>query len=338
MTPIHTTPIAHASAWTPAEIGGKQGLLVRLSGKALDALDILLEDTSKQPAQGVTRRHFSHPVIDPLLQEIRGIIMKGRGIVVISGIPPERYDAEALERIFWGFGTHLGTAATQSARGDRIGYVEARGDDLNERGYRSNNELRMHTDSYEVVGLMCIRKAAVGGLSGVVSSLSIHNEILKTNRSLLKPLYKGFRYASGEAKFSSKPITDEPIPVFAAIGDQVSCTYERMHIAAAAALLGQELPEDLVHALDYFDELAIREDLCLRFQLEPGEILLWNNYTNLHSRTEFKDNQDQRRLLLRLWLTVRDGRAIDPALRIRAATYERVYEETSTHARLAGCQ
>jgi hypothetical protein len=333
MTAIHTSPIVHASAWTPAETGGKEGLLFRLPEEALDALDILLADTSKQPIQSVTRRDFSHPVIDPLLQEIRSIIMKGRGIVAISGIPPERYDAEALERIFWGFGTHLGTAATQSARGDRLGYVEARGDDLNERGYRSNNELRMHTDSYEVVGLMCIRKAAVGGLSGVVSSLSIHNEILATDRSLLGPLYRGFRYASGEAKFSSKPITDQPIPIFAATGDQVSCTYERMHIAAAAAILGQELPEDLVLAMNHFDELAIRDDLCLRFQLEPGEILLWNNYTNLHSRTEFKDDQNQRRLLLRLWLTMQDGRVVDPALRIRADTYERVYKEASAHAR-----
>jgi hypothetical protein len=56
-------------------------------------------------------------------------------------------------------------------------------------------------------------------------------------------------------------------------------------------------------------------------------MLLWHNYTALHSRTAFEDWPDRKRLLLRLWLTVPNGRQYDPAFRIRSETYERIYRE-----------
>ncbi len=47
---------------------------------------------------------------------------------------------------------------------------------------------------------------------------------------------------------------------------------------------------------------------------EPGDMQFVNNYAILHSRTDFEDFEepDQRRHLLRLWLTMREGRALDP--------------------------
>jgi len=57
-------------------------------------------------------------------------------------------------------------------------------------------------------------------------------------------------------------------------------------------------------ALDYLDELTERPDLRLDMDLEPGDMQLCNNYTILHSRTEFRDGPEphQQRHLLRLWL------------------------------------
>ena len=56
-------------------------------------------------------------------------------------------------------------------------------------------------------------------------------------------------------------------------------------------------------------------------------MMLWHNYTNLHSRTAFEDDPHHKRLLLRLWLNVPEGRPVDPAFRMRAETYERIYRE-----------
>jgi hypothetical protein len=327
MTSIYEQPIDHPSAWTARSIGGKDNLILQLQDDHLDAIDALLARTRHLPPQQVTRADFDDPLINALLRDLRDEIMNGRGIVIVSGVTPERYSEEEFQRIYWGFGTHLGVGAVQSGAGDRLGYVQNREDDPVKRGYRSLRELHMHTDSYELVGLMSVRKAKSGGLSGMVSSLAIHNEILKSRPELLVPLYRGFRIASEEARFSSKAITDEAMPVYCCVANKVSCMYEPSHMKNAAELLPGGMPDDLAEALEYFDVQANRDDLALRFLLEPGEMMLWHNYTNLHSRTSFEDFEHSKRLLLRLWLNVPDGRPVDPAFRIRAQTYERIYRE-----------
>lgn len=326
MTPIHRDIIEHPSAWTAASLGGKDALRLQLSKPELDAIDTLLERTRHKRPQEVTRMEFDHPVVNAMLDRLREIIMRGRGIALVTGVSPDRYSEEQFERIYWGFGTHLGIGAVQSAKGDRLGYVQNNPNDVVKRGYRSLRELHMHTDSYEVVGLMSVRKARTGGLSGLASSLSIHNAFVRERPELLEPLYRGFRSASEEARFSSQPVTDDPVPVFCAVDGLVSCMYEPGHLKNAAELLGG-MPDDLAEALDVFDEFANRDELALRFVLEPGEMLLWHNYTNLHSRTSFEDDPARPRLLLRLWLTVPNGRPADPGFKVRAKAYERIYRE-----------
>ena len=41
----------------------------------------------------------------------------------------------------------------------------------------------------------------------------------------------------------------------------------------------------------------------------------------------FEDDPTSPRLLLRLWLSVPNGRPVDPRFRMRAETYERIYRE-----------
>ena len=59
-------------------------------------------------------------------------------------------------------------------------------------------------------------------------------------------------------------------------------------------------------ALAYIDERAMEPDLRFEFLLEPGDILMMNNYTVLHARTAFEDweTPESQRLLLRLWLNL----------------------------------
>jgi hypothetical protein len=334
MTAIYEQPIDHPSAWTSAALGSREALSVPLGAAELDAVDELLARTRHLAPQQVTRAEFDHPVLDRLLARLKTEIMDGRGIVIIRGVTPERYTEEQFQRIYWGIGTHLGIAAVQSALGDRLGYVENKVGDQVNRGYRGLGELHMHTDSYEIVGLMSVRKALEGGQSAMVSSLSIHNEILRERPDLLPALYRGFYYASEEARFSSKPVTDEMVPVFTVKDGILSCIYEAGHMRNAAAAMEQPLPTDLAEALDFFSATARRDDLALSFTLEPGEMMIWHNYTNLHSRTAFKDDPASPRRLLRLWLTVPDGRPVDPSIRIRAETYERIYREARERAAL----
>jgi hypothetical protein len=46
--------------------------------------------------------------------------------------------------------------------------------------------------------------------------------------------------------------------------------------------------------------------MFLDMDLQPGDIQLLSNHTNLHARTEYEDYEDlaKRRHLLRLWLSL----------------------------------
>lgn len=327
MTPICRTQITHPSAWTSRELGSRNAITRRLNSSELADIDRLLERTRDQPPQSVRREDADQPALVALAQEVRETIMHGRGVILLSGLDPAVYGEEQLERIYWALGTHLGDAAVQSHSGDRLGRVER--DDTNpvSRGYRSSGELSMHTDSYEVVGLQCIRQAASGGQSALVSALAIHNAILEERPDLLEPLYEGYYLAIAEARLSSKPVTDDKVPIFCYVDGLVSCMYAGSFMREAARLKGVDMPAKLAEAIAYFSKTAERDDLALRFMLEPGEILLWHNFTNLHSRTEFENDDTHKRLLLRLWLTPEHGRPHAPEFRIRGDAYKRVYQE-----------
>ncbi len=328
MTP-HRHVISTPDAWTNQSIGGKAGLSYPLTEEHLAAFDALLARTRRRKSQDVSRADFDHPVINALTTEMVRIIRYDRGVVLLSGLSPARYNEDDLQRIYWGIGTHLGTAAVQSGLGDRLGHVRHVKDDPVARGYRSNEELTPHTDSYPIVGLLCLQRAESGGYSRIVSGAAIHNEILRTRPDLLPPLYEGYYYAIVEARFSADPVTDFKIPLFGCIDGRVSVCYARTFVERAAELRGEHLPPKLLEALDYFDMLAERDDLCVRFMMEPGEMMLWHNFRMLHARDAYQDSPRRTRHLVRLWLNIPDDQPMPDAMLQRAAIYERIYREHS---------
>lgn len=78
----------------------------------------------------------------------------------------------------------------------------------------------------------------------------------------------------------------------------------------------QDFPEVPHHtpqqleALELYGQLA--DELALNMQFEPGDIQLLNNHLMYHGRTRFEDHpeQDKKRLLLRLWLSVPGARPL----------------------------
>ncbi|MGE4047789.1 MAG: TauD/TfdA family dioxygenase [Acetobacteraceae bacterium] len=320
-----TTP----NAWTNRSIGGKDGLTHRLTPAQLAGFDALLARTRHLKPQEVTRTDFDHPEINALTAWLDQTIRHGRGAVLLFGLSRDTCSDEDLERIYWGIGTHLGQAVTQSMLGDRLGHVRHVKDDPVARGYRSNEELTPHTDSYRIVGLMCVQRAETGGYSRIVSILALHNAILRTRPDLLEPLYEGYYYAVAEARFSSQPVTDFRIPVFGCVDGVVSCCYSRSFIERAAELRGEPIPPRLLEALNYLDALAESDELRIRFPLEPGEMLLWHNFQMLHARDAYQDSPEHTRHLLRLWLNVDNDRPLPDEMLQRARIYERIYQERS---------
>ena len=147
-----------------------------------------------------------------------------------------RYTQDECERIFWGIGAHVGIAAIQSSRADRMGYVRSENDDPKARGYRSSKELILHTDSRAIIALMSMEVAESGGESRLASSATIHNVIRRERPDLLKHLYVGHPYLSGEIE-----LTPYSIPVFSNVDGVVSCAFFEGHMRAAAKSQGRPL-------------------------------------------------------------------------------------------------
>jgi len=334
MTEIHREIIEHPNAWT-ALTANKSTFSRQLAADELAALDRLLAATRAHDPVRITRAQFEHPMVDALMKEVRDTILSGCGVVILTGLTRERYSDEDFKRIYWGLGTHLGRGLEQSRSGDMLGLVQEEEENPTVRGYRSSAALGMHTDAFEIVGLMCVQRAETGGESSLASALTIHNEILRSRPELLAPLYEGFYFTLQELQFTERPTTAEKVPVFCNVDGMVSCNYAASYMRRAAELRRIPFPAELDEALKYFDATATRTDIRAEFMLEPGDIMLWNNYTHLHSRRAFKNSPSRKRLLLRLWLEVTGGRPVTPAFTLRGRSFEWIYGAPSAAASAA---
>ena len=249
------------------------------------------------------------------LQRILDEVLNGRGFVLIRGLPIERWTRREAALAFLKIGEQLGNLRMQNAEGHLLGHVRDLGrssDDPNTRIYQTRERQTHHTDSCDVVGLMCLRTAKSGGLSSLVSSTTIFNEMRRRRPDLLKLLMEPIETdRRGEVPEGGKPYFS--IPVFNYHEGLVSAIYQRQYIESARRFPGvPPLTPLQIEALDLLDELANDSKLNLVMELQPGDIQLVHNHTILHDRTAFEDypEPDRKRHLLRLWLAPVNARPL----------------------------
>lgn len=111
---------------------------------------------------------------------------------MIRGLPVANYSQKFAATIFCGVGAHLGSARSQNAAGHILGHVRDTGADAsdpNTRIYQTSERQTFHTDSCDVVGLLCIREAMEGGASLLVSTTTIYNEMFDRRPDLAALLF-----------------------------------------------------------------------------------------------------------------------------------------------------
>jgi hypothetical protein len=318
-------PIDHPAAWTVPELGGKDDLAIDLEARHIQALEAGLASLKgvTDDHDGITSALFPLDAIAEDVAAWRGEMRRGRGIVVLRGLPVTRYDPGDLKRLYLGLGTHLGRPVSQSNMGDLIGeVVNIGGKDRRERAYRNSRELKLHTDRCDHLAMLCVRPAIEGGVSGYASALSIHNIMARECPDLLARLYQGyFHHRFGEQPPGEPPVTARRIPIFSVTDGVPSVIYIRGYIDLAVEEGHVTLSEPEQRALDTLDEISNWPEIRLNFVQEPGEIVLTNNCLLLHTRTAFEDSDDPaaRRLLLRLWLR-EDDRPMAPGVLLHKGT------------------
>ena len=144
--------------------------------------------------------------------------------------------------------------------------------------------------------------------------MSIYNEILANHPDYLEPLCTGFHFDLIGKGTEANQVTRTRIPVFSYFDGRLSCRFNKRQIELGAEKAGAPLTDLQQQAIDYVRELSLRDDLTLNMDFQPGDIQLLNNHCLLHSRQGYTDypEADRKRLLLRLWLNVPNGRKLAP--------------------------
>jgi hypothetical protein len=252
----------------------------------------------------VKREDFALQSMGPLIASWAEEINHGRGFLLVKGLPAAELGDRAARTIFWGMGTYMGSPISQNSYGDMLGEVFDEGVKMGTgrvRGYRTNQRLMFHTDRCDIIGLMCQRTAREGGLSSIVSSTRIHNEIVANHPEYLAPLEHGYIHANMD---EGGAFTTYRIPVYSVTGDTVNCRILRNTIENARKMGHAEYSELEAAALEYMDSLTNDENMRLDMMLDRGDMQFINNYTTLHARTAFEDfpEPERRRHMVRLWL------------------------------------
>ena len=260
---------------------------------------------------------FPLPTLSLRLAGILKEVLDGRGFALLRRLPVERWTESEAAIAFFGLGAHLGSARSQNAQGHLLGHVKDLGlssSDPNVRIYQTRERQTFHTDSCDVVALLCLQSAKSGGLSSLVSSVTIFNEMRRRRPDLLKMLFAPIETdRRGEVTEKSKPYFT--IPIFNWHAGLLSIIYQRQYIESARRF--SEVPpltDQQIEALDLFDALANDPELHFEMELRPGDVQLVHNHTLLHDRTAFEDwpEPERKRHLLRLWLAPRVARPLPP--------------------------
>ena len=309
-----TTPWQGPEVWTGEDLARDESWLIRLSEDDIAEIGqaLRVSDTQGLKAEEISRETFPLPGLGPVFTAAQREVIRGRGFVVIRGLPVADWPLEDLARAYWGIGRWFGDPVPQNGKGHLLGHIiDLRKDGgAAQRIYQTSRAQPFHSDSCDIVGLLCLRRSKTGGESAVASAAAAHNWLLERDPDALDRLYEAFHCD----RWDEVPEGKEPYyqaRIFNRDNGFLTCCGMDPDIRSAQRLA--EVPALTTAQLAALDVLqqACRA-VALNMILQPGDIQLLHNHTVLHARGAFEDHDDpaMRRYLLRLWLSAPNGRPL----------------------------
>lgn len=315
------TPIDGPAAWTGAELASRTDWIHILTPVEIADIDRVVASMRAlgSPRETLTREDVAFDALAPAIAAWRETLARGRGFLLVRGLPVERMSFEDAVAAYWALGLHLGSPVPQNFSGEVLTHVRDTGADPTDpstRLYKTSAEQDFHTDGADVIGLLCLRGARRGGESRIVSSVSVVNAIARKRPDLVPVLFRDFYWHYFEPEMPApvhfaRPICREQ-------GSRLNTFFIPWYIRRA-----QELPdvprmtEEQTATLEALEATANDPALYLDMEFRPGDIQLLKNSVILHKRTAYEDWDvpDRKRHLLRLWLAASDFDDGDEQLR-----------------------
>ena len=304
-------PVGGPAAWRRRDVEDEATWRASLSADQVDELRRAVAQASSlgRPLGELRASDFPLPTLAAEIARWRDEIQTGRGFQVVCGLPVEGWSEEEASLCFWCLGLHMGRPGAQNPQGDLLGHVRDTGADSADpfvRLYRTASNIDYHCDAADIVGLLCLRAAKSGGASRIVSSVTVHDELLRRRPDLVARLYEPF-LLDVRNEDASGAIRYLPIPPCRHTGGRLRTFYHSDYFRSVVR--HDDVPPftDVERELlDVYEEIAASPSFHLDMDLAPGDIQWLSNHSILHARTAYEDHPEpeRKRHLLRLWLSV----------------------------------
>ena len=304
------TQIQTPAAWKGPEINWKEQGLHVLTSEEIQEIDRALENLKslgKVDFPDINPTNFPLDKVGQLMSSLPKRLQEGCGFLMLRGLPRERYSDDDMALVYFGLSSYVGKTLTQSYLGDLIGHVVNVSDfEPKSRGYRKGGGQLMHTDSCDIIGLMCLRTALSGGESRISSAVTVHNYMAKYHPESLKVLQEGLylKRTDEDGRHATRTFSEGKIKFFnESNGEFIS--YLPTGYARLCEKSGQRpYTQAESDALYTVRKVAAMPEHYLDMGFADGDIQFLNNRTMVHGRTDYEDAQElhKRRHLLRMWI------------------------------------
>ncbi|WP_046277765.1 TauD/TfdA family dioxygenase [Limnoraphis robusta] len=295
------------AAWKGDELLNSQYWNYQLSSLEIGEIEAAihaLKSSSNSPLE--------FPQLKKTLEAVSEELENGKGAVLLKGFPVDQYSEEELAEVYLTLCKQMGIPIRQSnsnfdspsrEKTQFITSIRAEADSSKD-GKQSNDAYKLHTDRYDVLSLLCVRQARIGGENRLASAVTIANEMLQSHPEIAEALFQGMPWLfEGEKGWISYPIWSIHKGKFTT---QLSSTYPRLSQFVEGA---PRLTEKQKQGLDLIQ--AIGSKMGVTLTLEPGDWLMVNNHIVYHARSSWKiESGEYDRLLLRVCFSPLNSREL----------------------------
>ncbi|KAM0798785.1 hypothetical protein BDR22DRAFT_777651, partial [Usnea florida] len=247
------------------------------------------------PFSRICPRNF--PLTRPLRAKLRDVLSTLYGdqqFLVISGIDADRYNDRENVIIHAGLSSHVG---------GKRGMAGREGGDNTVLRQFWDAHFPFHTDNGDIVSLFTISRSESGGSLYLADSTAVYEELASLTPELAHALCCDWTMVSPSP---AKAFDARPIAFPNHFPGRVLLNFSRARItgtpsAPRPSSLPPLTPTQRL-ALDTLHALAAKH--AMEIQLQPGDMVFFNNLTMMHARDAFVDNEAEglKRHLLRLIL------------------------------------
>jgi len=252
--------------------------------------------------------------LQQLADDIRQQVQHGSGVVWLRGFPATDFAVIQMKFFFLLVGAAMGQ--TMANYGRLYDVRDHGGSYKTERIPVSQTRAAtgFHTDSSardsmpDIVTLLCVQPAHVGGESLIVSGAAVHEELRATNMGTLTILYREFirDIVTPGAGKTLDALINNRFPVFSQglYSPGLSFRYMRYWMEKGHREAGMDLTQADIDALNTLDRFLESPRLAARFKLDAGDQLWVNNHIVAHNRTAYEEDPQRPRHFVRMWISI----------------------------------